>query len=37
MMPQVVELDHVIKQNYEHTNHGSRLGEIGKSQLIEKL
>jgi hypothetical protein len=37
MMPQVVELDDVIKQNYEHTNPGFRLREIGKSQLVEKL
>ncbi len=37
MMPQVVELYDVIKQNYEHTNLGSRLREIGKLQLVEKL
>ncbi len=37
MMPQVVEFDDVTKNNYEHTNLGSRLREIGKSQLVEKL
>jgi hypothetical protein len=37
MMPQVVELNDVIKQNYEHTNPGFRLRKIGKSQLVEKL
>jgi hypothetical protein len=31
----LVELDDVTKVFNEHTNHSSRLREIGKSQLVE--
>jgi hypothetical protein len=37
MMPQHVELDDVTQVFYEHTNLSSKLREIGKTQLIQKL
>jgi hypothetical protein len=37
MMPQHGELDDVTQVFYEHTNLLSKLREIGKTQLIQKL
>lgn len=37
MMSQHVELDDVTQVFYEHTNFSSKLREIGRTQLIQKL